>query len=834
MTLGKYFIMKRLIASILIIFSTYSAFSQVYKDQKAKVEDRVNALLKEMSLEEKIDYIGGTDDFYVRDIPRLGVPRIKMSDGPIGARNDGPTTSYTSGICTASTWDTTLVRKLGVGLGKDCRARGTHILLGPGVNIYRAPMCGRNFEYFGEDPFLSGQIGVAYIKGLQSQGVAACVKHFAANNQEWDRYNISSELDERTLQEIYLPAFKAAVRQGKVASVMNSYNLLNGEHATQNSHLNNDILKSQWGFDGILMSDWGSTHDGLGAAVGGLDIEMPKADNMNRQTLLAAIKDGKLTEEVITDKVRRILRIMFRFGFYDRIQKDTSIPLNNPETKQIALDLARSGIVLLKNQDNILPFDKNKVKTVTVIGLNANEFACGGGSGWTFPFSHTTTMQGIKNILGENVKINYLPGFPTVADYARYSTFYTSSGSDIKGLKGEYFKNKTFSGTPAFTRIDSIVNFNWFNGNPNVEGFENTNYSVRWTGVFRAKDTKEYEFNVSGDDGYRLWVNGKLVIDLWKDQGNTPSKALVALESGKEYTIKLEYYQNGGGAAIAIGYKTAFPALEEAVAAAKTSDIAILCMGFNGDIEKEGIDRPFELPEGQDALISAICKAQKNTAVVMFAGGNVDMQKWLPETRSLLYAWYPGQEGGTAISEILFGKVNPSGKLPVTFEKKWADNPTFNSYYVTDGSKKNPYTEGIFVGYRGYEKHKVEPQFPFGFGLSYTTFSYSNLKIKKIGDLNYTVSITIKNTGKVDGAESLQLYVSQKKCSVERPEKELKGFSKVYLKAGESKTVTIKLNQDAFQFYHPELKKWTFEKGEFEILIGASSKDIKLRKPINL
>jgi len=279
---------------------------------------------------------------------------------------------------------------------------------------------------------------------------------------------------------------------------------------------------------------------------------------------------------------------------------------------------------------------------------------------------------------------------------------------------------------------------------------------------------------------------------------------------------------------------TAFPALEEAVAAAKASDIVILCMGFNGDIEKEGIDRPFELPEGQDSLISAICKAQKNTAVVMFAGGNVDMQKWLPETRSLLYAWYPGQEGGTAISEILFGKVNPSGKLPVTFEKKWADNPTFNSYYVTNGSKKNPYTEGIFVGYRGYEKNKVEPQFPFGFGLSYTTFSYSNLKIEKSGDLNYTVSLNIKNTGKVDGAESFQLYVNQISCSVERPEKELKGFSKVYLKAGESKTVSIKLNQDAFQFFHPVLKKWTFEKGEFEILVGASSKDIKLTKKINL
>jgi beta-glucosidase len=807
---------------------------QVYKESKAPVEDRVNDLLSKMTLEEKIDYLGGVDNFYIRDIPRLGVPRIKMSDGPIGARNDGRTTAYPAGICSASTWDTSLVNKLGVGLGMDCRARGTHILLGPGINIYRAPMCGRNFEYFGEDPFLAGQIGVAYIQGLQSQRVAACAKHYAANNQEWDRYRISSEVDERTLQEIYLPAFKVAVQQAKVATVMSSYNLINGEHATQNGHLNNKILKGDWGFDGILMSDWGSTHASLEAALGGLDIEMPKGDHLNAKKLMPAIADGRLPMSVIDDKVKRILRIMFRFGFYDLPQKDESIPLNNPETVKIALDLARSGMVLLKNQDNILPFNKQNVKSVALIGVNANEFVSGGGSGWTFPFAHVTVMQGLKNMLGENVTITYVPGFPTVMDYARLSTFYVSNGSNSKGLKGEYFKNKTLAGTPDFVREDSILNFNWFNGNPNVEGFANTDFSVRWTGVFRATENKVYEFHVTGDDGYRLWVDNKLVTESWKNQGLTPSKGVIALKAGHDYDVKLEYYQNTGSAAIALGYKSEFPALEEAVKVAAQSDIAILCMGLNGDIEKEGIDRPFELPEGQDALISAIAKANKNTAVVMFAGGNVDMQKWLPDTRALLMAWYPGQDGGTAVAEVLFGDVNPSGKLPVSFEKKWADNPTYNSYYDPDGDKKNPYTEGIFVGYRYYDTKNVEPQFPFGYGLSYTTFDYGKMKIKKTGDQKFAVSIQIKNSGLKEGAEVVQLYVSQKNCTVPRPVKELKGFAKVSLKAGESKTVTIQLDNEAFQFFHPEKNRWIVEPDAFDIMVGASSRDIRAVKTIKL
>ncbi len=368
----------------LLLTSSY-VHSQLYKDAKASVEESVNEVLAKMTLEEKIDYIGGVRGFYIRSTPRLGLPEIKMTDGPVGARNDGKTTAYPASILSAATWDTVLVHRLGVALGKDARARGDHILLAPGVNIYRAPMGGRNFEYLGEDPYLAGRMAVNYINGVQSQGVVATVKHYAGNNQEWDRNNVSSDIDERTLQEIYLHAFKAAVTEAKVGAVMNSYNLVNGIHATQNNHLNNEILKGAWKFDGILMSDWVATYDGVAAAQNGLDLEMPSAAFMNRKNLLPAIKNGTLSESVIDDKVRRILRIIFRFGFYDKKQLDTSITRDNTDNAAVALDLARNGIVLLKNSNNILPLS-NKIRSIAVIGPNADQYIAGGGSSYTNPF----------------------------------------------------------------------------------------------------------------------------------------------------------------------------------------------------------------------------------------------------------------------------------------------------------------------------------------------------------------------------------------------------------------------------------------------------------------
>ena len=820
--------MKNLILTIVLLFSAFVSFAQVYKDPKAPVEDRVKDVLSRLTLIEKIDYIGGTKDFYIRAIERLGLPQIKLSDGPVGVRNDGNSTAYPAGILSASTWDIDLAYKLGIALGNDARSRGVHILLGPGVNIFRAPMCGRNFEYFGEDPFLSGEVAAAYIQGVQSKGVVATVKHFAANNQEWDRHFVSSDVDERTMQEIYLPAFKTAVLKGKVGAIMDSYNLLNGEYTAQNSHLNNDILKRDWKFDGIVMSDWGSIYDGLAAYKGGLDLEMPFAAFMNQATLLPAIQNGTLSAEVLDDKVRRILRIIFRFGFYDNVQLDSSIPKDNPASATVALNLARGGIVLLKNIDNILPLSQSKIKTLAVIGPNAEKYIAGGGSSYTICSHNVPILQGIKNLVGNNVTINYSAGILDAGASASKSIYYNAKGSLVKGLKGEYFNNKTFSGTAVYTRTDTMIDYHWAT-EPNVSGMPADNFSVRWTGVVRPLKNGFYKFTVRGDDGFRLWINNQLVIDQWVDQGATIIEKSINLTAGVDVPIKLEYFENGGSAEITFGWRD-LALSKEAAKLAANSDVAIVCVGFNADLEGEGVDRDFILPDGQDSLILAVAKANPNTIVILNGGGNVAMEKWIDKVKGLVHAFYPGQEGGTAVAEILFGITNPSGKLTTSFEKKWEDNPTFNSYFDINKTKHVKYTEGVFVGYRYYDSKNVEPLFPFGFGLSYTSFTYSNMKITGDGkSANKTITFDVTNSGSCSGSEVAQVYVHQVECQVPRPFKELKGFAKAALNKGETKTITIKLNSDAFSYYKTSTNSFGMDAGKFEILVGSSSKDIRLR-----
>jgi beta-glucosidase len=811
-----------------LLFAASSLHSQTYQDPKATTEQRADDLLSKMTLEEKIDYIGGYKDFYIRGIDRLGLPEIKMTDGPVGTRNYGKTTAYPASILTAATWDADLGYRLGEALGKDARERAVHILLAPGVNIYRAPMNGRNFEYLGEDPFLSGKMAVQYIKGVQSQHVVATVKHFAGNNQEWDRNGVSSDIDERTLQEIYLPAFKMAVQEGKVGAVMDSYNLVNGGHSTQNSHINNDILKGDWKFDGILMSDWDATYDGVAAANGGLDLEMPSGKFMNRASLLPAVKDGSLSEKVIDDKVRRILRIIFRFGFYDSHYKSPGELKENTQNEKAALDLARNGIVLLKN-DNILPLSKS-IKSIVVMGPNADVNVAGGGSSYTNPFHFVSVYAGIK-AAAPNAKVTFVKNaIPQMEDNVADSPFYTAKGSMVRGLKAEYFNNQNLEGKAVATVTDANPNHVWANA-PEVKGIHEDHFSIRFSGVVRAKKAGTYKFAVRGDDGFRLFVDNKKVLDMWSDHGPALQTVELALDANKEYDVRLEFYENAGGAQIAFAVFNGTIDFSEAEKAAATADAVVLAVGFNSTSEGEGSDRSFELPEYQADLIKAITKANPNTVVVLNAGGNVAMQDWLPTTKGLLHAWYPGQEGGTAVAEILFGDVNPSGKLPASFEKNWEDNPTHNSYYDADKDKRVTYTEGLDLGYRYYDESMIKPQFPFGFGLSYTTFDYSDLRIVAgTGKANVSVSFTIKNTGNYDGAESSQVYVSQPNAPVKRPLKELKGFSKVFLKKGESKTVTVKLDPGAFSYYKIDKKAFGYDAGDFEISVGSSSVDSKLKQ----
>lgn len=828
--------MKHLILVGILSCCSINGFAQLYKDKTASVEERVNDLLRHMTLEEKIDYIGGHKGFYVRGIKRLGIPEIKLTDGPVGTHKDGKSTAYPAGVLTAATWNRGLIYELGKQLGRDSKARGVHILLGPGMNIVRSPLCGRNFEYFTEDPYLNSQVAIGYVKGLQDQHVVATLKHYAANNQEWDRNNVSSDIDERVLHEIYLPGFKAAIHKAGAGAVMDSYNPVNGIHATQNDYLNNQVLRRQWGFDGIVMSDWSATYDAVEAANGGLDLEMPRGKFMNKQKLIPAIQSGKVKESTIDEKVRRILRIMFRFGFFDNEQLDSSIPLDNPEGAQTALQLAKEGIVLLKNERNLLPLDVSKVKSVAVIGPNANSYISGGGSSYTFPFHSVSVLEGLKDI-GNDIRISYAPGVPTLTETVGNSVFYTKAGSKVRGLKAEYFSNTRLKGAPAKTQVDTIVNIGngWHIASEN-KGIPYDHCSVRWSGVVRPEKTTDYRFVVRGFDGFRLKVGSELVVNEWRDQGITTRETVMKLEAGKEYPIVLEYFANVHPVDISFGWREDKLLFDKAVEIAKQADVAIVNIGFNESSERESNDRPFALPEYQDSLVQCVAAANPNVVVLLNAGGNVDMSKWVNKVPSLLHLWYAGQEGGTAVAEILFGKVNPSGKLPISFEKKWEDNPAYPYYYDEDGDKRVAYKEGLFMGYRYYDSSETKPLFPFGYGLSYTKFKYTNLRISKLQDKEPMVKIrfTIENTGKYDGAETAQVYVRPLNPKVVRPYKELKGFTKHFIQRNDKQEVEVMLDKDAFSYYKPEIKEFDYDAGDYEILVGSTSDDIRLRKVVRI
>jgi beta-glucosidase len=827
--------MKKLIALVLLLLVQCCLAQSA--PQKSDVESHVNSILEKMTVEEKIEMLGGVNDFYTRPIPRLGVPALKMSDGPMGVHDYGLTTAYPAGIALAASWDVDLAHRFGAAMGEDARARGVHFILAPGMNIYRAPMNGRNFEYFGEDAFLASRMAVNEIKGMQEQRVIATAKHFAGNNSEFARMTLSSDIDERTLREIYLPAFEASVKEAKVGAVMDAYNLVNGVYMTANDHLNNEILKKEWGFDGIVVSDWGATHDGIAAANGGLDLEMPSPLFMNRETLLPALKDGRISIETIDDKVRRILRKAIEFGFFDRQQTDTGIPFYSQEGRQVALEEARGGMVLLKNAGNLLPLDETQLKTIAVIGPDAYPAVIsGGGSAETKPFNAVSYLEGISNRLGTRVRVLYDVDVPVLDPVFENSEFVTAPGGE-NGLKGEYFDNEDLKGSPVLVRTDRHVHFDWGEGSF-APGQPVDHFAIRWTGYFIPKKSGDYQFFTSADDGVRLYIDDERAIDDWLPHSQTLDTCSKHLEGGKAYKIRLEYFDSVSTAIVGFGVTRAdsYVGNKTKELAAK-ADAVIVCVGFDDKTEGEGFDRRFQLPGGQDELVRQISAVNKNTIVVITAGGNVDMTQWIDKVPAVLDAWYPGQEGGTALAQILFGDYSPSGKLPVSFESRWEDNPVFHSYYPAKGESRVQYSEGVFVGYRHYDRSETKPLFPFGFGLSYTTFAYSNLSVAPASgslDQSVIVSFEVKNTGRREGAEVAELYVGDAHASIPRPVKELKGFAKANLKPGQSKRVSINLDRRAFSFYDVGKKDWNAEPGAFDILIGGSSDKIQLRGTFTL
>jgi beta-glucosidase len=683
-------------------------------------EQNIDSVINLMTLDEKITMIHSESSFTSGGVPRLGIPSWKMSDGPHGIRKEHGTdyvpdegvkdsvTYLPVGVTLASTWNPQLGYEYGKVLGEEAKARGKDVVLGPGVNIIRTPVNGRNFEYLSEDPYLASRMAVGYIKGVQDQDIAVSVKHYAANNQEVDRNSVNVEMSERALREIYLPAFKAAVQEGKAYTLMGAYNKFRGQFCTHNEYLVNTILKGEWGFDGVLMSDWGAVHNTLDAINYGTDLEMgtdlslgPNPD-YNKYFLAdptkALIKEGKVDEKLIDEKVRRILRIMVRTKMFG-----TRAPsaVNTPEHQSVAFKVASEGIVLLKN-DGILPLKRSALKTLAVIGANGSRKHAGaGGSSQVNAKYEVTPLAGITGLAGDNVEIKYAAGYEILKDW---------------------------KANPAL--VEEAVQ------------------------VAAAADVVVYAGG---------WIHG--YSDLWNDNA----------------------------------------------------------------FDSESVDKPgMNLPFGQDELIEAILKVNPNAIIILNSGAATDMQRWVGKARAIIQAWYPGMEGGTALTKIIFGDINPSGKLPMTFPKTLTDVPAHNSaigeYPGKDGVVR--YNEGILNGYRYYDTKKVEPQFAFGFGLSYTRFSISNIKTEKQGS-GVTVSVDVKNTGAMAGAEVVQVYVKDDKSSVERPEKELKAFEKVSLNPGESKTVTLTLDENAFKFYDENQKAWTMEPGGFTILVGSSSRDIK-------
>lgn len=704
--------------------------------EKEKINyEKIEEIVSELKLEEKVAMVHAAGLFRNGSVERLGIPSLYMSDGPMGVRNEFPNASWVpvgntddyvtylpSISALACTWNRDLAYEEGNILGREARGRGKDIILAPGINIVRSPLGGRNFEYMSEDPYLTAQLAVPYIKGVQENDVAACVKHFAVNSQETERLNVDVVIDQRAVREIYLPAFEAAVKEGNAYSIMSAYNKLWGLHCSHNKWLLRDVLEKEWGYDGVLVSDWSAISDTKLAAEAGMDIEMSVTDNFDEyffaNPLIKAVKAGEIKEELIDEKVRKILKLMYRVNVFSDERK--SGEYNSFESRQKTLDIARESVVLLKNEENLLPLSK-KIKKVAVIGQNANIRHCeGGGSAEVKSLYEVTPLMGIKMLLGGNAEVAYAKGY---------------------------------------------------------------------THDFNERET----------------VN-KEAIELAKNSD------VVIFVGGLKHT------------------KEDFSLFQNALHSIKEDDMVV-------NIDSEGNDKTdMKLPYNQDEIINSLLEVNPNTIVVITAGSPVDMSSWADKSKALVNVSYNGMEGGRALAEVLFGDVNPSGKLTVTIPKKLEDSPA-HSIGEFPGEAQVRYDEGIFVGYRYFSTYDVEPQFVFGHGLSYTKFQYDDIEVnltEENDEINATVKFKVTNIGEKEGAEAAQIYVNDVECSEKRPLIELKGFEKIRLLPGESKEVTVKLDKKSFAFYSDEENSWVVEEGKFNILIGSSSSDIKLEESINI
>ena len=809
------------------------------------INKRVEELLQQLTLKEKISLLSGKDIWNTVPIGRLGIPSIVMTDGPHGVRAAnpeagrviGPTTAFPTGISMGACWDVELMEQVGKALGAETRGMGCDILLGPCVNIVRDPRGGRNFETFSEDPYLAGRTAIAYIQGVQSQGVGTSLKHYAVNNYEIERFRASSEIDERTLREIYLPQFEMAVKETQPWTVMCSYNRVNGVYASEHAYLLRTILKEEWGFEGAVISDWGAVHNIYEPIKNGLDLEMPGPAKYFK-LLADAAHVWQIDEAEIDEAARRVLRLIVLSGRLD--DATTRGAVNTPEHQTLARKLAESAITLLKNEANVLPLDAGKLQSVAVIGPNAAEAVIeGGGSSRVAPPYRVSPLQAIRAALGDKLEILHAQGCDN------YDEPFTVPNGWIKdGMKFSAYLESDLSGEPLMHMELQQPELWWHSAWVDMPKIPN---SAKATGRLSVPEDGLYWFVLSHGGQVRILLDGELLIES-KDQypfdRAHPDRVQIKypLKAGHTYNLTIEYkrpldeeiffFKLGLGRTYEAGQDSRH---KQAVEAAKNSEVAVVFVGLPEAFESEGRDREnIELPGGQNELISAVAAVNPNTVVVLNVGAPVTMP-WVDEVEAIVLAYYPGLENGSAVTNILTGAVNPSGKLPISLPKKLEDSPAYINASYPDARKVH-YGEGIFVGYRYYDEKGVEPLFPFGHGLSYTTFEYSDLQVSQKGKrgTEVDVQLTLKNSGSIAGQEVVQLYMADPASSLPRPPKELKAFAKVELQPGESKTISFSLNQRAFSFFDPQKMEWIVEPGRFEILAGSSSRDIRLKAGFEL
>ena len=806
----------------------------------------VEDLLRQMTLQEKVAMLAGTKTWYTVPVERLGIPSLKMSDGPNGARGAGgltggvKTACFPAGISLASTWNTDLLERVGQALARETKMKGAQVLLAPTVNIQRSPLGGRNFECFSEDPYLSARLAVAYIHGLQQEGVGASIKHYVCNDQETRRTSISSQVSERALREIYLLPFQTAVREVQPWTLMASYNLVNGIAVSENPYLLTEILRHEWGYDGVVVSDWFWSVKSTAASVNaGLDLEMPEPQWRGEQ-LLQAVERGEVEEATIDTSVRRLLQLLVKAGLFEQQQEEPEQGTDLPEHRTLIREAGAEGCVLLRNEQQVLPLQREHLTSIAVIGPNAQVAQImGGGSAQVNAHYAITPLEGITNKVGDHTTVRYEQGctnhkYQPLLDM---SLLLAGREGSEQGLAIEYFNNSDLSGTPVWKETKTTSELMWFSEMP--KGVDPKQFSFRATGRFTPRQTGDYTLGMVNAGPARFSLDGRVVIDTWNQPtagadflGAPETQETLSLQAGRSYLLTLEYAKSEEDLLAMVRLGCLPPqqadAIERASALAASSDVAIVCVGFGGEWQSEGFDRPnMNLPGEQDALVEQVAAANTRTIVVLNTGSPISMP-WLEKVAAVVQAWYPGQECGNAIADVLFGDTNPCGKLPQTVPARLEDTPTSLDFPGENG--KISYGEGIFVGYRYYEKKKVAPLFPFGFGLSYTTFSYSPLRLSaqqiSPGD-TLQVSVDVTNTGQRAGKEIVQFYVHDEQASLQRPEKELKGFAKVQLEPGERKTVTLPFARNALAYYDDLTHEWVAEAGEFEVLVGASSQDIR-------